>query len=88
MRVWLLNSIPIGLLLLLAFLVVRSAVRGAIKRKHVLEAVRVILIMLAVALAIPAARGEIGHWGFWLGFVMVTASALTGFVAQPRHNQP
>ena len=54
--------------------------RGAIKRKHVLEAVRVISIMAAVALAIPASRGEIGHWGFWLGFVMVTASALTVFV--------
>jgi hypothetical protein len=79
-RVRLLNSIPIGFLVFLTFLVVRSAVRGAIKGKHVLEAGRVILVMAAVALAIPASRGEIGHWGFWLGFVMVTASALTVFV--------
>jgi hypothetical protein len=80
MRVWLINTIPIGFLVFLVFLVVRSAMRGAIKRKHVLEAVRFISVMVAVALAVPASRGEIGHWGFWLGFLMVTASVLTVFV--------
>jgi hypothetical protein len=56
------------------------AMRGAITRKHVWEAVRVISVMAAVALAIPATRGEIGHWGIWLGLGMVMASVGTALL--------
>ncbi len=41
---------------------------------------RVISVMAAVALAIPATRGEIGHWGIWLGLGMVMASVVTALL--------
>jgi hypothetical protein len=76
----LVNFLAIGFLVFLAIVVFRFAIRGAITRKHVAEAVRVLSVMAAVALAIPASRGEIGQWGFWLGFAMVAVSAMTVFV--------
>jgi hypothetical protein len=82
MTLWLVNFFAIGFLVFLATVVLRFAMRGAITRKHVWEAVRVISVMAAVALVIPATRGEIGHWGIWLGLGlgMVMASALTALL--------
>ncbi len=80
MTLWLVNFFAIGFLVFLAIVVLRFAMRGAITRKHVFEAVRIISVMVAVALAVPASRGEIGHWGFWLGSGMVMTAILTGLL--------
>jgi hypothetical protein len=80
MTLWVINFLAIGFLAFLAIVVLRFAIRGAITRKHLLEAVRVISVMVAVALAIPASRGEIGHWGFWVGSAMVLTAGLTVFL--------
>ena len=80
MTLWMINFLAISFLAFLALVVLRYALRGAITKKHVFEAARVISIMLAVALAIPASRGEIGQWAFWLGGAMVISTAVTVFL--------
>jgi hypothetical protein len=45
MTLWLVNFFAIGFLVFLATVALRFAMRGAITRKHVWEAVRVISVM-------------------------------------------
>jgi hypothetical protein len=81
MTVWLINCLAIGFLLFLAIVVLRFAIRGAIRQKHLFEATRVLLGMVSLMLAVSATRGEIGHWGFWVGGGMLIAgTAMTLFL--------
>lgn len=77
---WLANFLAIGFLVFLAVVVFRQAMRGAVARKHIAEAVRVLLVMIAMALAAFSGRGAIGQWGIWLGIGLAMSSALTAFI--------
>lgn len=87
MTLWVINFLAIGFLAVLTIVVLRFAIRGAITRKHLLEAVRVISVMVAVVLAISATRGEIGHWGFWLGGGMIMVGTAMALFLSPTSNR-
>lgn len=83
MTFWLVNFLAIGFLVFLAVVVLRFAIRGAITRAPVLEAVRVSSGLVGLGLVVLSSRGEIGHWGMWLGIGMGIAG-LTAFLLFSR----
>jgi hypothetical protein len=62
------NIIAIGVLVLLTLTVLKLAISGAITKRNVWEAARVITGLACMALVALSGRGNIGPWGTWVGF--------------------
>ncbi len=68
--------LAIGVLVALAFAVLKFAISGAITKRHVWEVARATTFLVCMALVSLSGHGNIGPWGAWVGFSGVTATLL------------
>jgi hypothetical protein len=77
---WWVNFIAISVLVLLTLAVLKFATNGAITKRHVWEALRVVAGLVCMALVGLSSRGNIGPWGSWVGIgVFAAVTSLWAF---------
>jgi hypothetical protein len=80
MTLWLIKYGAIGFLVLLALVALSFVVRGAVTKRHVREAARVIVGLICMVLIGLSSRGNIGPWGAWVGFGVAIGSVAVAFL--------
>lgn len=68
--------LAIGVLVSLAFVVLKFAISGAITKRHVWEVARVTTFLICMVLVSLSGHGNIGPWGASVGFGGVIATLL------------
>jgi hypothetical protein len=87
------NIIAISVLVLLTLAVLKFAINGAITKRHIWEALRVVTSLVCVVLVGLSSRGNIGAWGTWVGFgggfaVLMIALYVSRSANKTRHSSP
>jgi hypothetical protein len=78
MVVWV-NLAAIGFLVLLALTVLKFAISGAITKRHIWEATRVVICLVCLALVGLWSRGNIGPWAVGALATLAAARSVLAF---------